>query len=112
MLVTVTKVTIEYVAGDKTLTVVLDPKNVDAILLSRTDLDRLQFAQREARKKDPAVPAVIEHRLNPLEQVPETDPKSGRPTFIMTGTAPSAAPAVAERSLWWHTAQCAYFHPE
>jgi hypothetical protein len=112
MQVLVTRVTVEYEAGGKRFTVVLDPTKVDAILLSKTDVDRLKFAQQEARKKDPAVPEVIEHRLNPLEQVPAKDPKSGRPTFIMTGTTSSDSPVGAERSLWWHTSQCAYFHPE
>ena len=112
MPVRVTKVTVEYEAGGKTFSVILDPTKVDAILLDRTDLDRLQFAHREARKKDTTLPEVIEHRLNALEQIPANDPKSGRSTFIMSPTSAPAGTVSAQRSLWWHTIECAYFHPD
>jgi hypothetical protein len=115
--VRVTRVTVEYAAGGKIFTVAFDPKNVDSIVLSETDLDRLKAKQNDLAKANPGVVQPVKDRepLDALRPIPSKD-TDGAQTFAMSSEAgfdPEANKAPdAGRSLWWHTEACMWFHPE
>ena len=102
--VRVTKVTVEYEFGGKTFTVDFpDPSKIEAIVFSQTDLARLQAKQSEITGK------VEDKPFKPGEPLPDVPEFSA--TSKLTGT--NSAPVLAsDRSLWWHTSSCSWFHPE
>lgn len=112
--VSVTKVTVEYAFEGQTFTVVFtDPAKIDSIVFSRRDFDRLSAKQNELAALTPAaVRRVKEHLLKPGGPFPrQVDGDAVLATSTPTGTAPAIATA-EDRSLWWHTDTCNWFHPE
>ena len=117
--VAVTRITIEYVCDGRTFTMAFnDPSTVDSIVFSQRDRQRLKAKQNELAKKNPpeATP-VVEHKFNPLASGPEMlfKDESHPPASISVkegGAASTSVSLQADRSLWWHGASCAWFHPE
>jgi hypothetical protein len=112
----VTKVTVEYASAGKLFTVVFDPTKVDAIVLGKTDLERLQAKQNELAEANPSVVKPVKNRPPLKASRPIPGSHDGDKTFAtsaQTGTDSTPAASLdVNRSLWWHTAECGWFHPE
>ena len=106
--VKVTRVVVDYAFEGKTFTVEFpDPSKIAAIVFSKTDLDRLQLQQSQDNKE-----AVVTRRLSASRSWPaEIDGVNIQARNTLTGTNTAAASTV-DRSLWWHSTSCSWFHPE
>lgn len=103
----VTKVTVEYVFEGKTFSVDFpNISEIDAIVFAKRDVDRLKAQQR----LDNGEPK--QHTLDAGKPFPKTKDGAKVPAksaLLGTTQGPSGT---EDRSLWWHTSSCSWFHPE
>lgn len=106
--VRVTRVTVEYAFEGKAFTVQFDASNIASIVFSRVDFERLKGRQETESKT-----TVTPHLFRPGKPIaePTIDGLAVSATSTETGTAPVES-GTFDRSLWWHTTACSWFHPE
>ena len=111
--VLVKRVTVEYECQGKAFTVVFnDPTKIDSIILGTNDRRRLELKQDELSKKNPPeAPKVVRNIFDP------SNPAKDIPTDTLAITVSSPTPVdpklgIEARSLWWHSSECQWFHPE
>jgi hypothetical protein len=107
--VRVTKVTVEYAFEGKAFRVEFpEPDKIASIIFGRTDFERLKKQQEEDLNQE-AKP----HFLAPDKPFPAlaSDGDKVLATSAPLGTT-SAPSGTFDRSLWWHTGSCGWFHPE
>ena len=102
--VVVTKILIEYLSDGKKFSVDLKPTEIGSIVLTQKDLQRAQGMQL----------AIDGAPINGSTFSADAPVSEGPATFTVlgSGTDPDAAAREDDESLWWHSRQCDWTHPE
>ncbi len=106
----VTRVTLEYAFEGKLWTVQFpDPSRIGSIVFSRIDLERLRQQQKDERGE-----LAPSHILAPNKPFPARIGANDANVFATSEetSTTTVANGTDDRSLWWHSISCSWFHPE